>query len=255
MENFGEIIRRFNLARARPKAKEGLDPDLTWNQYETPIDLYEKRFARLLPSITSHLLDLRRTKPTYVLDVLSAGRAIRDLAEADCITGGLSLTLNDWRNPEIKEYDKKLNIGIIEGNILYGQTIRKIKDWIKNQNSQDPTFDLIMCNPGLAFHTLKIYPYTWGLFEYLFWKAITLLHKSGGMLITDTPRFISGDELKVLTWIKNINKSGIGLDLVCKTPFGYSSGEWVIKATRTDEANPNFDPSKPSHYKKLSRAA
>jgi len=240
MVTFGEMVRQFSNFRQRAAVdeKDGRG-DFAWGQYETPLASYQKEFARLMPSIVSHLKRRKRDKPTFAMDVMSAGKAIRDLAETGAITGGLSVTLNDWRSESTRIGDSKMGVDVLAGNILYGTVTRKIRDWIGEKSRNNPHFDLIMCNPGLGFVSFPSGPIGMGLVENIFWTGISLLDPNGGTMLAYIPTYVWGDRAKISEWVEAINKAGAGLRVEWTTPYDYENGQYILKAVReqSDKVN------------------
>src|SRR3989344_9628481 len=124
MSDFGEIVKQFNKFRRSAITNEQKGKgDYGWIQYETPLWVYQQEFGRLLPSITGFLSQRRTSKRTFAIDFMAAGQAMRDLAEANAIDGGLSITLNDFRKPDVIASDSKLHVDVLGGNILFGTQI------------------------------------------------------------------------------------------------------------------------------------
>ena len=253
MADFGELAKQFNKFREKAVEDEKAgNGDYQWIQYGTRLPDTERGFKRLIPSITDFLTERKKVSPTYALDFMGDGQAMRDLSNTGAINAGLSITLNDFRKPDVKISDSKLGVDVLSGNILDGRKTRELKDWIETKNPKHPYFDLIMSNPGIGFVSFRAGRLAYGLVENIFWQGVNLLNPKGGVMVTYIPD-IFRDRKSVFKWISRVNSANVGLDLKLDTPHGYDNGQNILKVTRNQIPNSSFDPSKKQQYREFSK--
>lgn len=204
-EGKGDILNAFEKARKsakRFKRYENTGKGFQWDAYESPIAEYEITFHGLGEHFIHNFLQERiiNNKPSFVIDIASGGRALRDLAKEGLITAGLSVGLTDPRTERMIEKDKGLALRVLEGDILQGKTWAGIKDWLALCGRTKA--DLIMSRAVAGFSMVIGDRDTMPIFDTLAKKALSLVSSDGGMLLTDVPRLVEHKQIN--RWIEGL---------------------------------------------------
>lgn len=159
-------------------------PVHVWTSYDSSIDVYEDDFSINGDRPVIPFLEKRKAagQLSYVIDLASGGRAVRDLRQRQLISAGLSVGLADLRSKWFRNKDKLLNIEVLAGSLLLGNSWYGIKNWLQEKS---PTgVDLIMCRSigGFKDHPLP-------LMAIYIQKSIALL-RQGGMITAYIPGHI-----------------------------------------------------------------
>ncbi len=231
MVEFSALIEAFNRLRSRAAGMERKGAgEFAWQKYETPFEVYETEFNKLL-SVRSFLKERKTMGKVFVMDFMGAGRAVRDLAQEGLVDGGLSVTLNDTRSPGLQEQDETLGCDVLPENILYGTAIRHLREWTNRKNPSNPYFDLIMCSPGNGFVSFPNGGIGSGMIESLFNKGIKLLDPNGGTMIINLPMNVLYS-VDLDNWIRTINSSNRGVEAAYAPAREYDNGEYIMKVVR-----------------------
>lgn len=172
-----------------------------WTKMTTPLKHYEYYFRAFgdkecrLP--ISHFLQnkVQKGTETFALDIPGGkGQALRDMAFAGLISGGINVNLTDLRNEEEVAFDEQHNIHVVTGDVLRASTWNKVEDKVRELNAE-ATVDLVTCLPLGALQTERSkktpegyrYHIPPNIYHLLLRRMLTLLTHNDGLLFTQVP--------------------------------------------------------------------
>lgn len=164
------------IQKEQRRVENGINP---WGIYRSHIEEYKKIFGMLPDSDPEKIVEEKTEKgrKVYAADIMSEGQALRDLKQ---ISGGVAVTLGDWRTDEEKEYDAQHNIEVVAGNMLLPSKWNEISKFKKKNHISG--FDLLLCRAGSGWGETRITP---KLRRLMLERMYHLLSPNGGVLLVE----------------------------------------------------------------------
>lgn len=147
-----------------------------FDQNERPWGVYDEGLARLdcIFDVTSEggLSKFTRKRgrfgqPVFALHLLGGTKSLRDLPR---LTGGVAVTLNDFRSGDIRLSDDQKRIELVAEDVLTEKAWAKVTQYLTNQRC--PGFDLIYSSPLLGWDVIGLQPEAIWLLLDLAWRVL-----------------------------------------------------------------------------------
>ncbi|MEX2007446.1 MAG: hypothetical protein WD992_01620 [Candidatus Levyibacteriota bacterium] len=201
MSRFGNAreLSKRHANRETWESNMGITP---WGIYNSGLAGYNSEFSEVLGCPIPEFLAGRQSKTNavFVMDAMGTGGYFEEIT-AD---GYLAVSLSDSRTQDRVLSDKKNNRKLIAGDIMQGNTSRKIREFLAANGA--PGFDLITGRALGGWRSFRLAYDQNHPMEYLILNQLfQLLNPDHGVLVIDPDIQLTCDSAKL--WKKIVNES------------------------------------------------
>lgn len=151
-----------------------------WMYDDSGVEAYNECLGVLFDGSIAGYASKRKQKEgkLIAMDLMGHGQVLRELD----VTAGLAVALGDSRVDMLKELDRKMNIDLIEGDVLSKKTWVNINSWVESQEGDG--LDLVLCRPVGGYNMLPDSP---DIFYYFLANIWQKLSSNNGVIAAELP--------------------------------------------------------------------
>lgn len=155
VEEFFEARKRAKLQVVDEK-KHVMEDGKPWNLYDWDVARYSDELAGLLNGGSLETV-CRNEKDehgrAHLLHVMGGTRVLEELILKRAVSGGVAVTLSEYRKPTKKILDRALGLGdLITGDVLNGNTWRMVDKYRETKDIKG--FDVVICCPAGGWNVI-----------------------------------------------------------------------------------------------------